>query len=277
MEIAKKKNKSAEKTTKGVTRREFLKDAGMVVGGAALGSIALASACAATKTTTESVTSTVTSPPITKQGETVTSTAITTTTVTPPATTVTQTVTIPVSQWYLVGDPKKCAACNTCGYVCSMAHEGTTDLSVARIQVMYDTFGAYPTNVIQSICRQCANPPCYLACPLKDKALCIDATTGVRYVNEQNCIGCGACVQACVCKPSAIVLGPGQGSGTTTVAKKCDLCRTTPNWTSQGQQACVQFCPEKALQVTKVVPNGADGYVVNLRGAGWAALGMPTD
>lgn len=172
MEIEREKNKPGEKTTKGVTRREFLKDASLVVGGAALGSIALASACAATKTTTENITTTITSPPITQQGETVTvppstvtSTATTTTTVTPPATTVTQTVTIPVSQGYLVGDPKKCAACNTCGYACSMVHEGTANLSIARIQVMYDTFGAYPTNVKQSICRQCAEPACYLACP----------------------------------------------------------------------------------------------------------------
>lgn len=47
----------------GITRRDFLKDAGLVVGGAAVGSTILASACS--KTTTVTSTSTITSPPVT--------------------------------------------------------------------------------------------------------------------------------------------------------------------------------------------------------------------
>jgi aerobic-type carbon monoxide dehydrogenase small subunit (CoxS/CutS family) len=47
----------------GISRRDFLKDAGLVVGGATVGSMAFLSACG--KTTTSTVTSTVTSPPVT--------------------------------------------------------------------------------------------------------------------------------------------------------------------------------------------------------------------
>jgi xanthine dehydrogenase YagT iron-sulfur-binding subunit len=64
-----------EKELKGLSRREFLKDAGLVVGGAAVGSTLLASACgggSATTTATTTVTKTagdstvtVTSPPVT--------------------------------------------------------------------------------------------------------------------------------------------------------------------------------------------------------------------
>jgi aerobic carbon-monoxide dehydrogenase small subunit len=53
-----------EKTKKiGISRREFLKDAGLVVGGVTVGSIGLASSCS--KTTTSTVTTTVTPAPIT--------------------------------------------------------------------------------------------------------------------------------------------------------------------------------------------------------------------
>jgi len=57
----------AEEAKKGLSRREFLKDAGLVVGGAAVGSTILASGCK-TATVTNTVTApavTVTSPPVT--------------------------------------------------------------------------------------------------------------------------------------------------------------------------------------------------------------------
>lgn len=54
-----------EKTKSGVSRRQFLKDAGLVVGGAAVGSTMLASACKGTTTTIPAQTITVTSPPVT--------------------------------------------------------------------------------------------------------------------------------------------------------------------------------------------------------------------
>ena len=48
--------------TKGLSRREFLKDAGLVVGGAAVGSMAFLNACNGTKTVTVGSTKTVTAP-----------------------------------------------------------------------------------------------------------------------------------------------------------------------------------------------------------------------
>lgn len=58
---------SEEKDLKGLSRREFLKDAGLVVGGAAVGSIGLASACKGGTTTVPGGTQTVTvtQPPVT--------------------------------------------------------------------------------------------------------------------------------------------------------------------------------------------------------------------
>jgi xanthine dehydrogenase YagT iron-sulfur-binding subunit len=65
-----------------ISRREFLKDAGLVVGGAAVSSIGLATACSNNTSTTtlpaQTVTTTVTTPPETK--------TVTTTVTTPPET-----------------------------------------------------------------------------------------------------------------------------------------------------------------------------------------------
>jgi len=72
------------KDTKGLSRREFLKDAGLVVGGAAVGSMALVNACSGG--TTSTVTTTAPGATVTK---TVTAGAGSTVTVTSPAITVT--------------------------------------------------------------------------------------------------------------------------------------------------------------------------------------------
>jgi len=179
---------------------------------------------------------------------------------------------VPVSKGYLVFDPKKCAGCCSCMLACSLVHEGESDFSLSRIQILDDAFGAFPTDLEIAICQQCDNPECYFACPLKDEALCIDQKTGVRYIHEDACTGCGLCVEACPFAPSRISFDPDRN-----IAVKCDLCQNTPYWDSQGEQACIEVCPVKAINFTTVKPVGYSGYRVNLRGEGWAELDLPTD
>jgi Fe-S-cluster-containing hydrogenase component 2 len=215
--MKKEKNKSIEvKKKSGISRRDFIKDAGLIVGGATLGSTVLASACNAITTTT--TTTTVTSPPITQQAEISTTTA----TVTPPATTITQTVSYPTSG-IISYDATKCACCSRCMQACAITHEGGTSYTLSAIKWFENKWlegwdgevPAYPM-----FCQQCTSPSCYEACPYKDKALCIDSVTGARYVNKANCVGCGICVLACPMTPPRITVDPAQNK-----AIKCDLCK----------------------------------------------------
>ena len=224
-----------------ISRREFLKDAGLVVGGATIGSTILLAACGgeeATKTVTVEVPA---------EG-------------------------VPLSKAYLLVDTKKCAGCCSCMLACSLVYEGVSNLSLSRIQILDDAFGSFPTDIEVAMCRQCNDPECYKACPLKDEALCIDEETGVRYINEEKCNGCKLCIEACIFKPSRISFNVDKN-----VAIKCDMCQNTPYWDNQGKQACVEVCPTKAIKFTTEKPVGDRGYKVNLRGEGWAALGLPTD
>ena len=102
--------------------------------------------------------------------------------------------------------------------------------------------------------------------------MAIDEETGVRYINEDKCIGCLKCIEACRFKPARIAFKPDKN-----VAVKCDMCRNTPYWDSQGKQACVEACPMNALTFATEIPVGYGGHEVNLRGEGWAALDLPTD
>jgi Fe-S-cluster-containing hydrogenase component 2 len=129
-----------------------------------------------------------------------------------------------------------CTGCGVCSLMCSLYQEGETAFKLSRSEIVRDPFeAAYSLNV----CRQCLSPSCYLACPLKDSALCIDQATGIKYVNASECDGCGKCTQACPLNPARVKLNPDQ-----TAAIKCDLCRERENG-----PICVEYCAQHALTV----------------------------
>jgi Fe-S-cluster-containing hydrogenase component 2 len=133
-------------------------------------------------------------------------------------------------------NPSLCAGCSVCTLMCSLYHEGETILALSRNEIVRDPFeGSYLMNV----CRQCLSPSCYEACPQKDSALCIDKETGVKYVNSEECIGCGECTRACPQKTAGIRLNPDKK-----IAFKCDLCRGR----DKGP-ICVEYCGQKALTI----------------------------
>jgi Fe-S-cluster-containing dehydrogenase component len=237
--VSEEKDKVDKSKGKQVSRREFLKDAGLVAGGAAVGSMAILSACGTDKTITETKNSTLTS--------TVTST------VTQPATTVTvekvvdkiveveKLVSVPKSD-VIEWDATKCVSCARCMQACSTVHEGGTSPTLTAIRWFENKWfdgwdgevPAYPM-----FCQQCSSPECYFVCPLKDQALCIDAKTGARYINKANCTGCGLCVMACPLSPPRLQIDPGQKK-----AIKCDMCKDRA-----GGPVCVYVCDRLALSV----------------------------
>lgn len=169
------------------------------------------------------------------------------------------------SQGYLVVDSKKCAGCASCMLACSMVHEKKANLSLSRIQIVQTALLPYPSDLDIYQCRQCVDPLCVRECPTG--ALHVDAAHGnVRTVRSSECIGCGNCLQACPGVPRRTVW-----NHTTNRSMTCDLCADTPYWTHTGgpggTQACVLACPMGALQVVTAVPDQTEtaGYEVNLR------------
>jgi len=136
----------------------------------------------------------------------------------------------------IVHDPKMCAGCGVCEVMCSLYHEGVLGPALARSHVVRQPFTAEHS---RDTCQQCSSPSCYSACPLKDKAMRIDQTTGTAYVVDDGCTGCGACVDACPFDPPRISINLQKN-----VASKCDLCRER-----QAGPICVEYCPFQALKI----------------------------
>jgi protein NrfC len=190
----------------------------------------------------------------------------------------------PPSDGYILVDTKKCQGCVTCMLACSLVHEGVESQSLSRIQIIQNSFKAFPDDLTMEQCRQCVAPACVEECP--EDALTVNADFGnVRMVDADKCVGCGTCIEACPFTPSRPLLTADEKYEGDLKARKCDLCANTPHhWDDagggpDGKQACVEVCPVGAIQFTRTIPvqEGDIGYKVNLRGYNWELLGFPMD
>jgi carbon-monoxide dehydrogenase iron sulfur subunit len=131
----------------------------------------------------------------------------------------------------LSADPKVCAGCRTCEVICSLSHEESVDLERSRIYLRSDPFKG---SFIPMICHQCADAPCYDACP--ESAIEIEPLSGMVFIREEKCTGCRCCEKACPFK--VIRFDPEKNK-----VFKCDLCH--------GDPQCVHWCPMNALGITE--------------------------
>ena len=144
-----------------------------------------------------------------------------------------------------------CTGCRTCEIMCSLTHEGLINPQRARNHVDTDIQAGHVVNVLY--CQQCDDPKCLRACPTG--ALHIDEATGARVIDQDVCIGCQTCLNACyyaVVGQSRIKYNPETGK-----CIKCDLCG--------GEPKCVEYCPMGASQLSwkhyTITRPGIDDYV----------------
>jgi carbon-monoxide dehydrogenase iron sulfur subunit len=147
----------------------------------------------------------------------------------------------------IVADPRKCLACRACEFACALAHAQSEDLLEAIF-----VEGAKPRIYIESAgglsvplqCRHCEDAPCVRVCP--SGALSRPSEAGPVLADQEKCIGCAFCVQAC---PFGVVSLGAQGK----VVIKCDLC--IRRQAAGLQPACVAACPVGALSLEEVAEN----------------------
>jgi tetrathionate reductase subunit B len=90
------------------------------------------------------------------------------------------------------------------------------------------------TFFVPKLCNHCANPPCVQVCPV---GATFSTADGVVLVDEDYCIGCRYCIQACP-------YGARWFHPTKHVAAKCSFCY---HRVSRGLlPACVEACPTGA-------------------------------
>ncbi len=144
----------------------------------------------------------------------------------------------------LIADRSRCTGCQRCEMMCTGINDGATGAYTARVKVSRtfnlgekgpnDNYrrenGHMGTFVMNpETCKQCKDPECANACPVK--AIKAADVTGTRVVDESICIGCGACTAACPWHMPTV--SPATGKST-----KCILCGV-----------CAEHCITSAIRV----------------------------
>jgi Fe-S-cluster-containing dehydrogenase component/CRP-like cAMP-binding protein len=134
----------------------------------------------------------------------------------------------------------RCVGCDDCVRACAVAHNNNPRF--VRDGPVYENV------MIASACMHCTDPVCLIGCPTG--AIHRAPVTGNVVINDNTCIGCATCANACPYNNIKMVEIRGQEGDhvvdlegkTIARATKCDFCDdqlTGP--------ACVQACPHDAL------------------------------
>ena len=141
----------------------------------------------------------------------------------------------------------RCVGCRRCELACTEFNDGKASPTTSRIKVdrnynfgpeggewgFHRGEGRWGNHrIAQDTCRQCPHPvPCQLVCPVG--AIEVVPPVNARVVNEDKCIGCQFCQQACPWEMTSFDKEKGKST-------KCHLC--------EGDPKCVEICPVGALQ-----------------------------
>ncbi len=135
-------------------------------------------------------------------------------------------------------DSDACIGCHACTIACKSEHD--VPLGVNRTWVKYIETGSFPNasrhfSVMR--CNQCEDAPCMTICPTN--AL-FRADNGIVDFQDDNCIGCKSCMNAC--PYDALFINP-----ETNTANKCNFCNHRIEM--DLEPSCVVVCPTQAIKV----------------------------
>ena len=142
----------------------------------------------------------------------------------------------------LLIDQERCIGCESCTMACKMENtpNGGPHIRVKTIggggrDVPAGHYPDLTMDFLPETCMHCAKPSCVDACP---SDAIVKRPDGVVVLDQEQCTGCGSCVEAC--PYGAIRLDDARG-----VAAKCNLCS---HRIDKGLEPfCVRCCEGQAM------------------------------
>ena len=129
-----------------------------------------------------------------------------------------------------------CIGCHACTVACKAEHD--VPIGVNRTHVKYIEKGTFPDSTREfSVhrCNHCEDSPCTKICPT---TALFTRSDGIVDFDDDRCIGCKSCMQAC--PYDALYIDPNKGT-----AAKCNYCAHRIE--HSYEPACVIVCPTESI------------------------------
>lgn len=172
-----------------------------------------------------------------------------------------------MAKYTMVFDKRRCVGCNACVVACQQNYSMPPENKLNWVAV--EETGEFPNiklDFVPQLCGHCENTPCIDVCPVQGATY--KSEEGYVLVNEELCIGCGACLKGCPYGARSI-------NSESNKAVKCTFCAGLVE--NGGVPVCANTCPTNARifgdlddpesEVSKLVASGEvvryDVYIGN--------------
>ncbi len=130
-----------------------------------------------------------------------------------------------------------CIQCNACETACRNWKAAESGLQYRTVKnIWYGVFPEVKSETVTSSCMHCTEPACVPVCPTE--ALYKRESDGLVLLLSEKCIGCRACLKACVYNAPVF---------RNRMMYKCDMCAD-----EDFPAPCVTTCPTGALRIESV-------------------------
>ena len=155
-----------------------------------------------------------------------------------------------MAQYGFFIDISKCTGCKTCQVACKDMNNLEVGRNFRRVSeyaggTWKEVHGAWQQDVfayyVSISCNHCAKPACVEVCP--KGALAKRADNGLVLIDQEKCIGCRDCEDACP-------YGAPQYNRASRRMTKCDGCQD--RLAAGGQPSCVDACPQRAIEFGEI-------------------------
>lgn len=143
---------------------------------------------------------------------------------------------IKMTHYAMILDTRLCIGCQSCTVACRVGNDLPVDIIYNPVTTV-GPMGIYPCLHMTHyplLCMHCENPPCVSVCPTGASQQRDD---GLVWIEENKCIGCKACINACPYHARHL----NRDTGT---VYKCDFCKDRID---EGLEPfCVKTCHQRA-------------------------------